>query len=142
MRKQLKEEVKKKTIDPVKVYDALFHIQDMLERSQIPFFVLGTTAKHIYRGERLDGDEEVNVGVKKSELTPPQVKTLKSLIPDLDFSSQFQLSYLYNEVPVIIDVIHTDYKVLQYPDTKWFEIEFFKLPNPFEEYWQKRDFIK
>lgn len=130
------------TIDPIKVQDALFHIQEMLERSQIPFFALGSTAKHIYKLDpTLEGDEEVNIGVKKSELTKSQMSTLKSLIPTLDVS-EFQLSYTHNDIPVIIDVIHTDYKVFKYPDTKWFALEFFQIPNPFSEYWQQREFIK
>lgn len=131
----------KVTIEPKALEDALFHVQEMMERSQIPFMVFGNTAKHIYRGESLDGDSEVNIGVKKSELTESQFKTLREVIPTLDIS-QFQLSYFHNEVPVIIDVIHADYKVFKYPDTKFFVYEWFSLPNPFIEYWQKKDFIK
>lgn len=132
---------KKEIIDPVKLEDALFYMQDILERSQIPFMVFGKTAKHIHRGERLDGDEEINLGIKKSELTPSQVSTLKFLIPDIDMN-EYQISCFHNDIPIIIDVIHTDYNVFQYPDKKLFIFEWFSLPNPFSEYWQKKDFIK
>lgn len=131
----------KVTIEPKLLEDALFHVQEMMERAQIPFMVFGNTAKHIYKGEGLEGDVDVNVGVKKSELTDSQFKTLKQLIPELDIS-ELQLSYYHNEVPIIIDVIHAEYNVFKYPDRKFFTFEWFNLPNPFADYWQKKDFIK
>jgi hypothetical protein len=129
------------TISAQQLEDALFHVQEMCERAQIPFMLFGNTAKHVYRGEGLEGDEEVNIGVKKGELTDHQFRTLKQFIPHLE-ANQYQLSYTHNGVPVLIDVIHTEYKVFKEPDTKFFMYEFFKIPNPFEEYWQKRDFVK
>lgn len=135
-----------KLIGPVFTHEelrgALFHVQDTLERCLVPFFVLGNTAKHIINDEEpLTGDSEVHVGVRKEELTREAMMTLKTLIPELSIS-EYQISYSYNNVPVVIDVIHRDYKFFEYPDRKFYFISEFLLPNPFEKYWSVRNLIK
>ena len=134
--------MKATSFDPILLREALFHVQEMMERALIPFFVLGTTGRHLYKNEEtLKGDEEIRVGIKKAELTKEALSTLKSFIPGIDVS-EYQLSYEYSGVPVIIDVIHTDYQVFKHPDTRYFYISEFKIPNPWGDYWERRDFIK
>ncbi len=114
----------------------------MLGRAQVPFFVLGSTGRHLHKGqEDLTGDTEVRVGVKKAELRREAMVTLTQFIPDLSIS-EYQMSYLVNGVPVIIDVIHTNYSVLEHPDTRFFFTGEYKIPNPWDQYWQQREFIK
>lgn len=121
---------------------ALFHVQDAMERCLVPFVVLGNTAKHVISDEEeLTGDTEVTIGVKKEELTREAMMTLKSLIPELS-TTENQMSYSYNGVPVVIEVIHRDYQFLKHPDRKFYYISEFLLPNPFEKYWAVRNLIK
>lgn len=139
----------KKIVEPPKpsftheeLRNALFDVQDKLGRVLIPFFVLGKTARHIMRNEEsFAGDEDIHIGVLKPELNPMMESLLDTFIPDLE-RSEFQYSYYHNNVPVVIDIIHNKYKVFEYPDRKFFDIEEFLIPNPFELYWQQRDYIK
>lgn len=122
--------------------NALFHVQDTMERCLVPFVVLGNTAKHVINDEEpLTGDTEVHIGVKKEEFTREVMMTLKSLIPELS-TTEYQMSYSHYNVPVVIDVIHRDYKFLEHPDRKFYYISEFLLPNPFEKYWTARNLIK
>lgn len=121
---------------------ALFHVQDTMERCLVPFVLLGNTAKHVVSDEEeLTGDTEVTIGVKKEELTREVMMTLRTLIPELS-TSEHQLSYSHNNVPVVIEIIHRDYQFLKHPDRKFYFISEFLLPNPFDKYWMARNLIK
>lgn len=121
---------------------ALFHVQDTLERTLTPFVVLGNTARHMYnRDEPLTGDTEIHIGVKKSELTREVISTIKTLIPTIA-ADEYQWSYMHYGVPVVIDVIHNEYKFLQHPEMHHYYISDFMLPNPFQKYWLSRNLVK
>lgn len=122
--------------------DALFHIHDIMDRAQVPYLVLGSTARHMVENEEpLTGDTEVNVGAEKRFLTKEAMDTLRSFIPSLDVQ-KLQMTYEHKGIPVIIEVIHGDYKVFKNPDTKFYYIENFRVPNPFYDYWKRKDFMK
>lgn len=123
--------------------EALFHVQDVFERCICQFFVLGDTARHIYKNEEpFVGDEDIHVGVRKASLTKEVMGMMRSYIPDL-FETEAQLSYIHNNgVPVVIDVIHCEYEVLKNPDTRYYYISEFLLPNPWTQYWNQHDYLK
>ncbi len=122
--------------------EALFHVQDVLERCLCPFFVLGNTARHMVKNEEeFTGDEEIHIGIQKASLTKEVISMMESYIPELE-KTNVQYSYFHNGVPVIIDIIQGEYAVLKNPDRRFYYISDFLVPNPWSQYWQQHEFIK
>ncbi len=132
--------IKLPTLTHDQLHDALFFAQDILERSSIPFMVLGETAKCIIDNElpNLTGDK-VEVGVTKRHLTRSCLETLKSLVKcTVDNDIKFD----YHGVPVEVKVIEGNYSYFTNPDVRYYHVTEFKTPNPFPEYWENRDNIQ
>ena len=131
-----------KTFSDQELREALFDVALLMERALVPFFVLGKTGRHLFKyEENLDGDDEIRVGVRKAELRREAIVTIEQFKPDM-VVSEFQMSYSFNDIPVIIDIIHTDYAVLKHPDTRYYYTEEFKIPNPWDQYWERREYMK
>lgn len=131
------------------IRDALFRVQDHLERSQIQFVLLDEIAKQMAEMEDpLLIASEVSIGVRSQDFTESGSSTLRSIIPDagwrefLHGETVSNLSYTDGSVPVVIWIIHNDLDVFKNPDSKFYFQTEFRLPNPFKEYWIKRDLIK
>lgn len=123
-----------------KLRDALFNVQDMLERSMISFILLDDTAKQVKEDQKLKL-EEISVGILKKDLTQSGFSMLRSLVSDL-YVSDDNLSYKYKGVTIVIWIIHRNYKFFQAPDTVFYEIENFRIPNPFKQYYNARYLVK
>lgn len=131
------------------IREALFNVQDILERSQIQFMLLDELAKQIAEGEDPDlSSSEISLGVMRQDFTESGSSTLRSLVPDAgwrDFRHDEELSnisYTYGSVPVVIWIIHNKMSVFDNPETKYYYQTEFRIPNPFKEYWRKRDLVR
>lgn len=119
------------------IYDAMMHAQDVLERVQIPFVVLGTTAYQMVHGEQLKVHKVV-LGV----LQQHAVDECTSLIPTVEPSVQkltdgWQI--VRHGVPVYIKLIPKQYPTIMNPDILFYMYDAWKVPNPFEDYWNGGD---
>lgn len=131
------------------VRDALFHVQDALERSQIQFVLLDEIAKQIAELEDPQlSASEISIGVRQQDFTESGSSTLRSIIPQAGWEAILHgeevanLSYNVGSVPVVIWIIHNDMGVVNNPDTRFFYQTEFRIPNPFREYWRKRDLLR
>lgn len=131
------------------IRDALFNVQDALERSQIQFVLLDELAKQLNDIEDpILEASEVSIGVRQQDFTESGSSTLRSIIPQAGWEllrhdeTVSNLNYNVGSVPVVVWIIHNNFDVLNYPDTKFFYNTEFKLPNPFTRYWAKRDLLR
>ncbi len=120
--------------------DALMYIQDRLDRASIPFLLLKDTAYDVKNFDELRGGE-VTIGVRKYNLTDMTYPTLKMLIPEASFEDTC-IRLEHHNAPIFIKLIKNNYKFFQNPDTVFFFIEQFHIPNPFNNYWSSRHIIR
>src|SRR3990167_5697627 len=112
---------------PDKLDQALAIAEDLLTRAQIPFFVLGDTLKGALN-EQLSGDL-IELGVRQRYLTRDTLGMLKLVRQDLVFYDD-RIEFEYEGVPVQILIIKRDFKCLNNPDTIFYKITEYKIPNP------------
>lgn len=122
--------------------DALLYAEDLLERSMIPFMLLGETAEALFLFEApvFEGNL-VHIGVLKRHLTDSTYSTLKSLAKEY-YADDNIFKFEYKGVPIEIDIIHNQYPFFQNLDSKFYALTTFRIPNPFEEYYKWKDQIK
>lgn len=143
----------KSNINPDLFNEALFFIQDLLDRSLVEFFVLKDLARFMV-SERYGWLQQpnhlvsVDLGVKKNSLNEFGQSTLKTLLEtyhdhltEVQWTPEF-IRFKYKDVPVFIRVIKRNYKFFQNPDSVFYRVETFKIPNPFDHYWTARFIIK
>ena len=125
---------------------ALFKVEDLFDRLQVPMFLLMQTAWDIHKGEKLNESDRVYVGIKKNNLTPFVLSTLKSLEQDGITPKLQQVNGGYhlqeNGVPIDIKIVQRNYKFLDNLQFKWYKATEYWLPNPFSVYWKVRHLIK
>lgn len=120
--------------DHFKLEAALLYAQDILERSQIPFVVLGDAAYQMRNNMPLQGHKIV-LGVMERHAVKECTSLLTIIDPTIEtLTDGYRL--LYQGVPVFIKVLTKDYPTLLDPDIVFYSIETFRIPNPFELYWK------
>ncbi|MDD5220005.1 MAG: hypothetical protein PHV11_05545 [Candidatus Bipolaricaulis sp.] len=129
----------KSGLSPDKLDQALATAEDLLTRAQVPFLVLGDTLKGVLK-EELYG-EGIELGVRERYLTKGTLGMLKLVNPDLEFRSN-SIYFEYEGVPVEIQIIKRNYKCLENPDTVFYKITEYKIPNPLDRYFQAMYLIK
>lgn len=120
---------------------AFYYIEDAFERILAPFFVLGNTAKQMYEHPDQDLLGPVEVGIKKGELTPSRLSTLKSLLPSAEFTDK-TIKLEYAGVPITVRIIGRAFETLKNPQIGFFKVTNVMLPNPFNKYWKERNFVQ
>ena len=118
--------------------DALFFIQDMLERSSLPFMLIGNTAKQLFEQEDpLLYDTKIKLGIKKRDIAPSGIEMLKGLLPQIKINDEMMFYLHTNGVPVFIKLL--DQAVyFDNPDPHFYYQTQFNVPNPFVAYWDER----
>lgn len=124
--------------------EALYFIEDILDRCQIPFVLLGRVAKNVV--ENLDADfktDTIEVGVKKNHLTESGFKALKMLLSgrDVEYSDNL-IEFEHKGMKIQIKIIHKNWAVLKSPNQVFYRMTHFKVPNPFNKYWSFKQFIR
>lgn len=124
------------------LFSALDFVQLIMEKSMTPFVLLKHTGRTIFDGgdKLLDGDS-IELGILKKNLMRYNTSTLITLMPEHTWT-QRKIAFKHKDVPVNIQIIHNDYDFLKHPDNKFYYIENFNIPNPFEEYYKVRETIK
>lgn len=133
-----KEETETPKLTHDQLHDALFYSEMMLERSLLPFIVLGETAKCIVDSElpNLIGDS-IELGILRSEATHGRIETLKSLVNDIEVDKDY-ITFVYNKVRVMVKLLDNK-PYFTNPDVRYYHVTEFKIPNPFDSYWEDRN---
>lgn len=126
-------------LSPEKLDQALAIAEDYLGRAQIPFLVLGNTLEGVIKAE-LFGDK-VELGVRERYLTDDTLGMLKIVNPDLKVEGD-KICFAWEGVPVEIKVIKRNYKFFENPDSVFYKVTEYKIPNPLETYRKARYLIK
>jgi len=122
--------------------EALFFIEDQLNRSQIPFFLLSETAKQARDGFLGGFDGDITVGVLKKDYTKSGSSILKMLLPrHTDYDDKL-IKLNYNGINVEIKIIYRNYQFFKNTDIVIHSLSDFCLPNPFNNYWKSRNLIQ
>ncbi len=113
--------------------DVLMWAEEVMNRCQIPFVVLGSAAYQIVHDEPLNVPK-ITLGVLKQHAVEEQTSLLKACDPSLEINMD-GWTFTKGSAKVIVRVLTKKYKTLMDPDTHWYFVEPFRIPNPFQEYW-------
>jgi hypothetical protein len=129
-----------------KLRDTLFYMQDILERCQMPFIVLGRIGKLVAESDDPElSATSVELGILKKHYTESGKSTFWSLMDQYHIQAEDEddiIALEYNGVPVYIRLIRGHYEFFDNPNTKFYFVENIDLPNPFSAYWDKRKEIE
>lgn len=128
---------------PEELDQALAIAEDLLFRAQIPFIVLGETLLGVLE-EKLTGDK-IELGIHKRYLTG-STKSMLEIITKM-FDHEFKMdedkiTLKYNEIPIEIKIINRKYDCLENPDTRFYKVTEYLIPNPISDYIKIRGLIK
>lgn len=116
------------------LFQAMLHAQEQMQRCQILFVVLGDAAHAIYYNHPMT-NHRIVFGVLQQHAVPNLVSVLKVVEPDLEMLTD-GWRFTYERVPVYVKIITKNYHTLTNPDTKFYYYDVWKIPNPFNEYWE------
>lgn len=102
------------------------------------YTLLGDAARAV-KFEDYTPFEKIEVGVQTNRLTPEVRQTLKEWKYETTAKGWEQN---YMNVPIVFKEIKRKYRFFQQPDTKFFDVDEYKLPNPFESYWKARFIVQ
>ena len=114
----------------------LYFVFDLFSRSNTPFFLLGDTAKAVIENKSLSGDK-VEVGVRKVEYQDRPFGIMQAFHQAESFTDN-EILYKIDNIPVVVKVIDSLDPMFMATNTVMYQHEFFNIPNPFKEYWEKR----
>lgn len=131
--------------------NALYNATDILGRCLLKYILLGDTARDVKAGpETLHQSNCILIGVEKKQLVPEVMSNLRTFANNRDLNYGMEdyvetpdlITWKHMGVPIRIQVIHNRYKFLDHPDTKFYRLEEYLIPNPFDSYWKARFLIK
>jgi len=126
---------------------ALDQLHDYFNRAMCNFLLLGETAHAAYYREGLEGTA-IEIGVKPTSLSQYAFSTLKTLIDGFGTavdpvvgtcnSTMFNLG----TIPVKMFILRRDSDVFHNPDTVFYDMNDYKIPNPFVKYYKNREYFE
>lgn len=134
--------------NPVTSWDlgvALRRVYDDMEKAIIDGILLGDLVQEIKlrKKDGFDGQyaevDKIEWGIQKRYVTA-EVKSLFKVWGYRETENGYE--YEVQGVPVKLKVIERNYKFFEHPDTVFYGVDEFKIPNPFEKYWKARFIIK
>lgn len=121
---------------------ALYFVEDVMGRAMIPFVLLGDVARSVVDNVDQEITTPIEIGVQKRHITEYALNTLPMFFPPDTVYGKKEIKFEWDGTPVIIKIVHRDFKVLDNPDQVFYRITHFNIPNPFERYWGQRNFIQ
>jgi hypothetical protein len=106
---------------------------DVMGQCQIPFVVLGSAAYQIVHDEELHVPKIV-VGVLEQHAMPECTSLLQSIDPTVEINMD-GWTFTLGSAKCIVRVLTKKYHTLLDPDTHFYWVEPFRVPNPWNEYW-------
>ena len=92
--------------------EALYFIEDILDRCQIPFFLLGKAAKNVVENQDADFETDmIEVGVKKNHLTESGFKALKMLLSgrEVEYTDK-KIEFEHKDMKIVIKIIQKNWE--------------------------------
>lgn len=127
------------------LHGALLRAEDTLTRAMADYVLLGDTAKSIVDDKtgyaKLYGDA-VYLGMRRTAVTKYFIDTVRMLEGGTLDIEDNKITFVFNGVPIIIDIVDDDMGYFERPDERWYFVTNFPIPNPFERYWENKDKIR
>jgi hypothetical protein len=130
----------KKTFSHDQLWAALRDVEDLMERCAAPMFLLADTAKQVLEDKPLTVDR-IEVGLRRAELMDSRISTMKMLRPGIVINES-ECLYDTNGVPVFIQIFEKEHEFFKNLDTCMYLVGNYKIPNPFDKYYQARFILK
>jgi hypothetical protein len=132
------------SFDTNSLIQALFDVEDLMERCSCPFFLLDETARQV-REETKNLEphlelNEITIGIRQRHLAQSVKEMIRTIKPQAEWLNS-TISYSFGDIPVVIWIIRKDHSVFERPDRIWFYTADLCIPNPFDTYWQNRDIL-
>jgi hypothetical protein len=123
------------------ILDALYYLEETMDRAQIPFFLLEGAAKQVFDNVPYLSINQIDAGIPERYVQETGTSFLKMVIPTFEMDEN-TISFEYNGVPIVVWIVHKNWKFFKNTDTVFYGICNFKIPNPFKQYWKSRFLIK
>ncbi len=140
-RKKEEEAAKRKAeskFDHDELRSALYWAWDAFDRAGILFFCIFKTGEQVRHNDPLSGDG-LDLGVRKLEWVSGAKPVLDAFLDHNDIKIDDQgdiVTYDYLGVPVRMHILDPDDDCLFNADTVVYEVEHFRIPNPYERFEQ------
>ena len=121
--------------------NALYYLEDLMDRAGLPFFLLEGAAKQIYDNVPYLSLNQIDAGIEDKYVQETGREFLRMVLPSIEID-QNTASFEYQGVPIVIWIIHKKWKFFNNLDMVFFGICNFRIPNPFWKYWKSRFLIK
>ena len=120
---------------------ALLDAYDLMERVvDVTYIVLGDAAKCIKEGRALDCTK-LEFGIPRKYIQPHVLSALKEYVIGGEFTDK-GFSYRHQGIEVRFKYLTRTYKFFKELDIKIYMPEFYKIANPFDNYWKSRFLIR
>lgn len=131
-----------KVSNPEKADEALAYVQDLMQRSQIPFIVLREAALQLFLYQEIIKSYDITIAVRPQYMVDSCISILESILPTNYEKTAKGYNFVYEEeMPCHIRIINKPFKFLLDPDRRTFGYGYVYIPNPFERYWKDRSFV-
>ena len=121
--------------------NALYHLEDVMMRANIPFFLLEGAARQVYDDAPYLSLNQIDAGVQDKYMRETGKYLMKLALPGV-YIDQNTISFEHNGVPIVIWIIKKHWKFFDNPDMVFYGVVNLKVPNPFERYWKSRFLTK
>jgi hypothetical protein len=118
---------------------ALYYVFDFMDRAMINFYLVGSTGQSIKDHKDLFGSC-ILAAVRKNEWESGAKRIADAFATPLRETNEL-VEYIYEGVPIKLYVL-PDSELLRSADTTIYASEYFKLPNPFEEFEKQFSWLK
>jgi hypothetical protein len=116
----------------------MMHAEDVLQRAQIPFVVLGTVANQMYHNEQLKVHKIVFGVLGQYAAAKELTGMLPAIEPHIqELTDGWQI--IYEGIPVYIRILPKQYPTIINADMIFYMYDAWKIPNPFNIYWEQKD---
>src|SRR4030042_3034842 len=95
---------------------ALFNVDDLMDRLNIPYVLLGKVAYAAKHDRFLEGDK-ITVGVRATEILEERKNMILTVVPTAKISEK-KIEYEFEGVPIEIKIISRKYDFIRFPDSK------------------------
>lgn len=121
------------------IHDALLFAQDLMERSSFyDFILLGDIAKAVRSTDIPSFSmDKVEIGITRKQFTQSGSSMFYSVLLEYKiYPRQYEdrFEFEYKGVPIVFRLLDDSFAYAKRPDSRFYMMTEFKLPNPFDKY--------
>src|SRR3990167_11286928 len=121
--------------------NALQYAEGIMEGIGVNFFLLDELGKFVFNNTADtwldDSIDTISIGTRSLDIRDEARRMLKTIVPDL-FVLVNEWQFSKGGVPIRVTIIERKYEFLHNLDVRMHLSSEFKIPNPFNKYWQSR----